>query len=293
MNSLTKRYYCHSCKAEFREEQGEEVRCSRCSSIFCEEADQDYSEESECKDRDEIEAERSNPYSQGKSFNLEDVIQAQPDGNTQRVIRIENNMGTVTLDGMFNGLADMLGGVLGNQLAEQVAQRSMDNVVEQIMHSDPNQDGAQPASKKSIDSLSKGNYETLSTNIECQDLKLVSKEGKRIYLEEAKNNCNSNDCSVCKEKFDPVDSELTRMPCMHIFHNACILPWLEKHNSCPTCRFELPTYDEDYQPSKNSNPTPPSTGETIIQDGSPTGESNSPPAPAIISTHSFNITHSS
>ena len=26
------------------------------------------------------------------------------------------------------------------------------------------------------------------------------------------------------------------MPCGHVFHDGCILPWLQKHNSCPVCQ---------------------------------------------------------
>jgi hypothetical protein len=40
------------------------------------------------------------------------------------------------------------------------------------------------------------------------------------------------------------------MPCAHHYHKECLLPWLNERNSCPVCRYELPTDDEDFERRK-------------------------------------------
>jgi E3 ubiquitin-protein ligase RNF115/126 len=49
------------------------------------------------------------------------------------------------------------------------------------------------------------------------------------------------DCAVCKEQFkleteDPDEQVVVSLPCQHIFHEGCILPWLKSSGTCPVCR---------------------------------------------------------
>ena len=47
-------------------------------------------------------------------------------------------------------------------------------------------------------------------------------------------------CAVCADEFQLNETRVNKLPCNHIFHNDCIVPWLKKQNTCPLCRAELP-----------------------------------------------------
>jgi len=59
--------------------------------------------------------------------------------------------------------------------------------------------------------------------------------------------CSQPCCPICNEEFAMEESVL-RMPCTHVFHQNCVMPWLELKQNCPICRFELennlPTLEE-------------------------------------------------
>ena len=104
---------------------------------------------------------------------------------------------------------------------------NLDNIINQIMLNDTNKYGNPPAAKKAIEKLKK--------------YKINKKKIKEFGFE--------NSCSVCKDEFN-IGEECLAMPCNHYFHRNCLLPWLKERNSCPVCRYELPTDDPDFEKMK-------------------------------------------
>ena len=105
--------------------------------------------------------------------------------------------------------------------------RNLENIINQILMNDNNKYGNPPASQSAVDKL--------------ENFKISEKKLKEFGIE--------NSCPVCKEDFI-VNEDCLLMPCEHHFHKDCLIPWLKERNSCPVCRFELPTDDEDFERRK-------------------------------------------
>ncbi|KAI5779239.1 hypothetical protein EDC01DRAFT_671232 [Geopyxis carbonaria] len=49
---------------------------------------------------------------------------------------------------------------------------------------------------------------------------------------------DGTDCAVCKDDLE-LGTEVTKLPCKHVYHFECVSKWLEVHDTCPICRHSV------------------------------------------------------
>lgn len=103
-----------------------------------------------------------------------------------------------------------------------VGSAGLEQLIQQLAENDPNRYGTPPAAKSAVASLPD-----------------VSVSADMMQAD------GGAQCAVCMDDFH-LGAAAKQLPCKHVFHRDCILPWLDLHSSCPVCRFELPTDDPDY-----------------------------------------------
>lgn len=177
---------------------------------------------------------------------LENIVRQMSahSGSGEHQVEVFMTPATLTAEGNTAAIAQMMQAAMGGsgggsmQLGDY-AFGNISAVLNRLM-AQSGENGTPPASTASVAGLSR--------------VKLTSKE-----LE------SNSDCAVCKDDFT-LEGEVIRLPCSHPFHSPCILPWLEQHNSCPICRFELPTDDADYERNRAQNTVPSSTTTPSLQE---------------------------
>ncbi|XP_073001735.1 E3 ubiquitin-protein ligase RING1-like [Typha latifolia] len=186
------------------------------------------------------------PSSDPQSFDpvhfLQNYLQSLVDGGSNIQVVLDGG------GGVGGGLR------LGGNIGDYFIGPGLEQLIEQLAENDPNRYGTPPAAKSVVGSLPdvKVSEEMMATNEEC---------------------------AVCKDAFE-VGEAAKQMPCKHVYHKDCILPWLELHNSCPVCRYELQTDDPDYENRRVHTAGAGSSGGGSFGDGANAtdGEEDSRPA---------------
>ncbi|GMH30584.1 hypothetical protein Nepgr_032427 [Nepenthes gracilis] len=224
-------FWCYRCSRFVRVESGESILCADCYGGFVEEIDPPSQDSLSESPRGRVPAaamymignsdlnsgprlRRSRRNGGDRSpFNPVIVLRGQSEGSGGREGSERGGYELYYDDGGGSGLrplpasvSDFLLGSGFDRLLDQLAQIEVNGI---------GRTEQPPASKAAIESM------------------------PTIEIVEAHINSESH-CAVCKDPFE-LGSEAREMPCKHIYHSDCILPWLSLRNSCPVCRHELPT----------------------------------------------------
>lgn len=147
------------------------------------------------------------------------------------------------------GAAVGTGGTGGTALGDYFIGPGLEALIQRLAENDPNRYGTPPASKTAVEAL--------------PVVKISEEHLRHDY---------SSECTVCKEDFE-VGEETRQLPCKHLYHHGCIMPWLKMHSSCPVCRFQMPTEEEGGCGGSSQSEESTSAGENARNSGEGSGGS--------------------
>lgn len=202
-------------------------------------------------------------------------------------------------DGPAGMLIDMFGGGTGSGRSGDYVwgQRGLDDVITQLMEQTRGSTAPPPASEEAIKRLERFSRKDIAKvrqarNRECSTCMDSFEDEEDGQSNEPEPSMDSNRLSStykdANEEIDDDDppevipteeqqDELMMMPCKHLFHLDCLLPWLQTNGTCPVCRVSLQT-DQD----KNKDKQRSSADSNDPQGESSTSTSASITAPVII-----------
>ncbi|CAL7945431.1 unnamed protein product [Xylocopa violacea] len=229
------RFFCHKCSIEI-ERLLPDYTCPRCASGFIEELESDGS----TSDLDDLEVRYVRDFNNQFETPVNSNRNNGPAG--RRHIHCSRNAQDTRSSNSSRGRQEMVPTSVDNfiedfilHLSEGVAQAAqlpvfnirlflgnpgdyvwgqdgLDSIVTHLLNQ-MDGTGPPPLPRKQIDEIP-----TVTVNQYHVDTKLQ--------------------CSVCWEDFK-LSEPVKQLPCLHLYHAPCIIPWLELHGTCPICRQHL------------------------------------------------------
>lgn len=253
INRSEVKYWCFICKKETQiQEENDQMICSVCKSEFVEEIEGENVDEQKNfrpVTRNDINSNQNNTIQTSNQFTNSSQIRINhvviPRVNV-RIISNGNGGFTSTstfssnsinpLQTIFSQISNIFNVNSNNFQTSPLSSflnrhnnndQAFENLLNFLMMNDPNRHGNPPASTKVI-------LELPRVEVNEENLKEFS----------------CKDCLVCMETFS-LEQSTVKLDCAHIFHETCIVDWLMLHNTCPVCRSELKTDDQEYENRKN------------------------------------------
>jgi hypothetical protein len=70
----------------------------------------------------------------------------------------------------------------------------------------------------------------------CPAPKRVTTVPHTVTIEEFR---DQKECSICLNRFRHHEQCVVEVKCGHFFHEHCLTPWIEHHDTCPICRADV------------------------------------------------------